>query len=536
MLPRARVSIFATFGPQRSDRRPSKACVVPVSPLRSLKLPPIDELAPAKAAPPEAASAPAALPLVLDLDGSLIASNLLLECALAFVKRNPLHAPMLLVWLVQGRAVLKARLAEHTEINVDLLPENRALADYARQAHAEGRHVHLATAADRRIAEAVSRRYPFIREVMASGGRVNLKGRRKAEALKARFPDGFVYAGDSTADRPVWRDAAAAVYAGVDGALHRSLQKDASFEASASRAPAGLKVWARAARLHQWAKNALVFAPMLLGGRISDPHAWGACALGMLAMGLIASSTYLINDMADLEDDRRHWSKRERPLASGAIPLKSAIIVSLLGLLAGFTTALAAGGPAALGAVLVYCVGTLAYSFGLKRAPIADVVTLAGLFTMRLLLGAILAGTTLSAWLLVFSMFLFSSLCLAKRGIEIARAARAGNLGPAGRGYLGADGPLVTALGAATAAASLVVLVMYLIEDATPEGVYASPAFLWGAPIFVFLWLGRVWLLCGRGELHDDPVAFAIKDRQSLMLGALTAACFAAAIVGLPTP
>ena len=281
-------------------------------------------------------------------------------------------------------------------------------------------------------------------------------------------------------------------------------------------------------------QNALVFAPMLLGGKIGDAQAWLACGAAFLAMGLIASATYLVNDLTDLEDDRRHWSKRERPLACGAISLRAAMTVAPLALLAGLCAAFAAGGPKALAVAGVYCAGTLAYSLGLKRAPILDVAMLAGLFTVRLLLGSVVADTALSKWLLVFSMFLFASLGFAKRGVEIARAALKGETGPAGRGYRGADAPLVTALGAAMSVASLVVLVMYLIDDAMPRGLYAAPDLLWGAPVFVSLWLGRVWLLCGRGELHDDPVAFAVKDRQSLMLGAMTAICFAGALVGVP--
>jgi 4-hydroxybenzoate polyprenyltransferase len=470
------------------------------------------------------------LPLVLDLDGSLIASDLLLECALLYLRRNPLGVFMLVLWTLQGRSVLKAQLAERTEIAVDLLPENEALVAYARQADAEGREVHMATGADRKIAEAVSQRYPFIREVLASGGHVNLKGKHKAAALKARFPGGFVYAGDSSADRAVWREAKGSVYAGLEGPLHRSAGRDATLEASAPRANPSLKVWAKALRVHQWAKNGLVFAPMILAGKLGDLSLWATCMAGFLAMGLIASATYLINDLADLEDDRRHWSKRNRPLASGALPLRYAMTFAPLALIAGLSTALAAGGAAGLICALVYCVGTLAYSFRLKRVPLLDVVMLAGLFTVRLMLGSVLAETILSNWLLVFSMFLFASLGFAKRGVEIDRANARGSA-PAGRGYLPADAPLVSAFGASTAVAAVIVLVMYLIEDAFPKGLYRTPDILWGAPVLLALWLGRIWLLCGRGQLNDDPVAFAVKDPTSLVLGAATAACFVAALV-----
>ena len=480
-------------------------------------------------------TAPAAvaerLPLVLDLDGTLIASDLLLECALAFLKANPLNIVQLVLWALQGRALLKARLAERTEIAVELLPEHTAIVAYARAEHAGGRGVYMATASDRKLAEAVSRRYPFIREVMASGGRVNLKGKHKAAALKARFPDGFVYAGDSRADAPVWRQSAGAVYAGPKNGLHR-VSEFADIEAAAPRNAPSARLWARALRLHQWSKNLLVFVPMMLAGKAAVPGLWGACALGFLGMSLIASGTYLINDLSDLEDDRRHPTKRARPLASGALPLKDAIVVAPLAVAAGLAACFTAGGPFAAAFAGLYCVGTLAYSLRLKRVPVLDVGVIAGLFTVRLVLGGAIAGAAASAWLLVFSMFLFVSLALAKRAVEIGRLS--GQAGAAGRGYLVADAPLVAALGAATAVAAVLVLVLYLIEDAMPRAVYATPDLLWGAPLILSLWLGRVWLLCGRGALHEDPVVFAVRDRVSLILGGALAASFAAALVPHP--
>jgi 4-hydroxybenzoate polyprenyltransferase len=302
-------------------------------------------------------------------------------------------------------------------------------------------------------------------------------------------------------------------------------------EASLPRARPGPKIWGRALRLHQWAKNALVFVAPVLGGKIDDPAAWIACAVGFLAIGVIASATYLINDLLDLEDDRRHWSKRLRPLAAGTLPLKDALVFAPLALVAGFALAAIAGGLAGVAVAGVYCAGTLAYSFRLKRAPILDVFMLAGLFTLRLAFGVVLAQVAPSPWLLVFSMFLFASLALAKRSTEIERGRRQGDKRIGGRGYLVADAPLVGSLGGATAVAAVLVMVLYLIEEAFNKALYNSPQLLWGLPIVLGLWLGRVWLLCGRGELADDPVAFAVKDRMSLGLGAVLMGCFVGAVV-----
>ena len=485
----------------------------------------------AKAAPaPKAATAPAErLPLVLDLDGALIASDVLVECLLAFIKHSPLESWRLVVWLLQGRAVLKARLAERVAIAVELLPESPALVAYAQAAHRAGRDVYLATGADRRIAEAVSRRYPFIKDVLASGGRVNLKGRRKAEALAARFPDGFAYAGDSRADAAVWRSAKAGVFAGTAPGIGRMAARLTHIEGDAARPGAGLSTWRRALRLQQWAKNALVFAPMILAGKSGDPAAWIAGLGAFVAMGAVASATYLVNDLTDIEDDRRHPAKRLRPLASGELPLKAAILAAPLLLAAGFALAALVAGLAGVLALAGYTAGTLAYSLRLKRVPILDVLVLAGLFTGRLLFGAAAAQAPATPWLLVLCMFAFASLALSKRAAEIARCAAAGTDMPVGRGYRLADAPFVSGLGAATAVASVLVLVLYLVNDAMPVGLYARPSMLWGAPVALSLWFGRIWLLCGRGELHEDPVAFAVRDRVSLALGAATLASVALA-------
>jgi 4-hydroxybenzoate polyprenyltransferase len=248
---------------------------------------------------------------------------------------------------------------------------------------------------------------------------------------------------------------------------------------------------------------------MILAGKSGDPAAWIAGLGAFVAMGAVASATYLVNDLTDIEDDRRHPAKRLRPLASGELPLKAAIGAAPLLLAAGFALAGLVAGLAGVLALAGYTAGTLAYSLRLKRVPIMDVM------------------------LLVLCMFAFASLALSKRAAEIGRCAAAGADMPGGRGYRLADAPFVSGLGAATAVASVLVLVLYLVNDAMPVGLYARPAMLWGAPVALSLWFGRIWLLCGRGELHEDPVAFAVRDRVSLALGAATLASVALARIPL---
>jgi 4-hydroxybenzoate polyprenyltransferase len=460
-----------------------------------------------------------AYPLVLDLDGTLLRTDLLLEAVIQYLKREPLAFILVLFWACRGIAHLKYELAERTEILVDLLPVNEPLASYAREAAERGRTVIAATAASRELAAKVCTRFGFISEVLASCETVNLKGAQKAEALKRRFPGGFAYAGDSATDVAVWNEARFGLFAGRDRRLLERLSAVTALEADFSHPPATLGHWAKALRLHQWAKNALVFLPLMLAGHVLDGSGWVACAAAFGAVGLAASATYLINDLFDLEADRQHWSKRGRPFASGSISIPQGVAGSAALLTAGLALAFASGGLPVLGALLLYCGGTLAYSLNLKRVPVLDVTVLAALFTMRLGLGAVAAHVRLSSWLAVFSMFLFLSLALAKRSTEISRKTTIGASATHGRGYVAADAPLVASLGVSAALAAVVLMVLYLIHEAFADTLYRSPALLWAAPVFIGLWLGRIWVLCGRGSLNDDPVAFAVTDRTSICLG-----------------
>jgi len=274
----------------------------------------------------------------------------------------------------------------------------------------------------------------------------------------------------------------------------------------------------RSLRPHQWAKNTLIFIPLILAGRAGDRDAWISCALGFLAWGLVASAAYLVNDLKDLAFDRQHPSKRHRPIARGDLPVR---VASLAGAVIGACGLLLAAflGKAPFLILLLYGIASIAYSFGLKRLPILDVLILAALFTMRLVFGIAVADVPVSPWLLVFSMFVFMSLSLAKRYTEAARNGDDGKSEIDGRGYVARDAPLLLALGVATTAGAVLIMILYLIEEAFAAAFYRSPEFLWALPVILFLWLGRIWLLAGRQLLDEDPIRFAISDRVSLALG-----------------
>lgn len=474
---------------------------------------------------------PLSLPLVLDLDGTVLRTDLFLEGLVLAVRRKPWLILLLPFWLLLGRAAMKRKVAEAAELRVDLLPLNDVVVAYAAECDAAGQPVFIASAADEDLARRVARRLGFVQDVLASDGRVNLKAASKAKALEDRFPLGFAYAGDARADLPVWRAAAQGVYAGPSGRLERAAAQAVDVVKNLPQPRPGLAVWGAALRLHQWAKNALVFVPLVLAGYAAEGQAWVSVALAFLGMGLLSSSTYLINDLLDLEDDRNHWSKRNRPLASGALPIRYALVAAPIGAAAGLALGWLGGGLGGLACLLGYGLVTAGYSLGLKRYAVLDVLIIAGLFTVRLLLGAVVVGAPLRPWLFVFSMFLFTALSLAKRAAEIGRLSAAGGSRVDGRGYVVADAPVVTAFGVAAGVAAILVLVLYVKDEVFAQTFYRLPQLLWLAPVLLTLWLGRIWLICGRGELDDDPVAFAVKDRISLALGLALALAFGAAIL-----
>jgi 4-hydroxybenzoate polyprenyltransferase len=278
-------------------------------------------------------------------------------------------------------------------------------------------------------------------------------------------------------------------------------------------------------RLHQWAKNLLIFVPLVLAGKSDNLDAWTACLLGFLALGVLASSTYIANDLWDREHDRLHWSKCERPLARGDLPVSVARLVVPLGVVLSLAIAIVID-SGAIWTLLIYVALTLTYSLYLKRVPIFDVFVLAVLFTLRLVYGIQLAAVPVSSWLLVFSMFIFTSLSLAKRQTEVGRNGALGRNAVNGRGYVAKDAPLLFGLGLATAVGAVLIMVLYLIHEAFGAMFYRSPLVLWCLPAILFLWLGRIWLLVGRDEVDDDPLWFALRDNVSLGMGVAMAIAF----------
>jgi 4-hydroxybenzoate polyprenyltransferase len=435
-------------------------------------------------------------PLVI-ADTALI-NDPLVEMAAGYLKLNPTAAFAMLGWLWQGRACALTKLCEGIPSHVETIPFNQAALDIARAAAQGGRPVYIAMRHLSALAETIKARLPLVATTISLAsceGKPRHPG-APAEVLAREFPHGFDYLDGS---------------GGALGAHARGLSR--------------FKALLEGLRLHQWVKNLLVFAPLVLGGELTHLGLLASTIIAFVALGLVASSTYLINDILDLVDDRRHWSKRERPIARGDLRASAALAWSATGLAAGLALS-ALLSWRAMAVLLIYVALTLAYSLALKRLPLVDGFILATQFTLRLALGVVAAQVPPSPWLFVFSMFLFTSLSLAKRHMELGRLGRVQALQIAGRGYRTEDAPLVLAVGTAAGLGAVIIIILYIIEDAFRQSFYGSTVWLWGFPPVVFLLICRIWLVTVRGEMNDDPIRFMLADRASQCLLAVLITCF----------
>jgi 4-hydroxybenzoate polyprenyltransferase/phosphoserine phosphatase len=465
---------------------------------------------------------PTTRPLCVDLDGTVIRTDLLHEGLLALLGRRPWLLALAPLWLLQGgRAGLKERVAGLVELDVTGLPYDSDLLAWLRRESAE-RKVHLVTAAHAVLARRVAAHVGIFDEVIASDARTNLKGRCKAERLVERFGvRGFDYVGNAAVDLAIWRECRRPVAANVTPAVAAKLKylngEALIFSTLAPRA----RAFVRALRPHQWSKNLLMFVPLILAHRITEASLVGKALLAFTAFSLVASAVYLLNDLVDLESDRAHPDKRRRPFAAGDLPVSVGAVAFPLLLLAG--VGLAAAASAKLAAILgTYFLLTTAYSLRLKKIMMADVVFLACLYGVRLLAGGHGLGVHLSPWLLAFSIALFSSLALAKRVTEMRLLERQGRATAAGRGYAAIDREQLASLGSAAAYTALAVLMLY-VNSEDVRALYKTPALLWLICPLLQYWLGRILLIANRGELHSDPIVFALKDVPSYAVGAAAA-------------
>jgi 4-hydroxybenzoate polyprenyltransferase len=472
-------------------------------------------------------------PICVDLDGTLVNTDTLVEGLLGILSSRP-KPSQLLGLMTSNRALLKRRVAELSGCAPDLLPYNVALISYLQKKRQEGHRLVLATAADASIAKAIADHLGLFDEIICSDGMRNLKGIAKAAALVERFGyKGFDYIGNASSDLPVWRAAADAVTVNAPRGVGRELRElgkpPLAFETRASLVSALI----RAMRPHQWSKNLLVFVPMITAHALTESRAWIGAITLFFSLSATASALYIINDALDLASDRRHPRKRYRPLACGALPISIAVAAAIVLALTGATLAWLCGGFLL---VLAYAALSLSYSLVFKRYPLVDVFLLAALYTIRVLAGGVVTEHNATTWLVAFSGFTFLSLALVKRAEELLAIERASEKrGNVRRGYRPGDGPLLQMFGCASAFASSIVLALFVSSNSALQQYRAPDVLFLMVPIVLF-WQCRLWLATGRGNMHDDPIVYAFSDWVSWLVGGATLIVMFAAAVGVPSP
>ena len=506
------------------------------------------ETAPTQSVPQAtAASIPDGVPLCVDLDGTLVKSDTLLDTVIVLARQHPRTVLSFPKWVAQGKASFKRKVTELASIDVVHLPYNQPLLEYLRQQHAEGHEIYLATGADTLLAERVAAHLGIFSGVLASDGSTNLTGHNKLAAFQQRFPNGFCYIGNARPDVPLLTNCMHPMVANPHARLRAGMRAAGVVPARTFQdAAVPWKAWLRAIRLHQWAKNVLIFLPVLLA------HAWAggrmlAACMAFLSFGLAASATYIVNDLLDLEADRHHPRKRRRPFASGDLSpiaglatvlafLCTSVVVAwfIPTVITAVSPQYALGRPYQfLGWLVFYAIATTAYSLRLKRAVLVDVIMLSGLYTIRILAGAAATGVPVSEWLAAFSIFFFLSLAFVKRFSELeSLRQRIGdtNVAPVkGRGYRLSDLEQLRSFGTASGYASVVVFSLY-IGNAVAKDLYHHFTRLWLLVPVLLLWLSRLWLQASRDELHEDPVIYAITDKRSLLMGLLVVAIVVSAL------
>jgi 4-hydroxybenzoate polyprenyltransferase len=459
-------------------------------------------------------------PLCVDLDGTLIKSDSLFDAFCELVRRNPLAVWRLPLWLMGGRACVKIEIARRAPLDAARLPYNLPLLRYLQAQWREGRPLYLATGADAGLAERVAAHLGIFQGVLGTEGKINLTKTRKLSRLKERFGQ-FDYVGNSHADVAVLAGARVGLVANPTPGLRLALRmRHIPVERTFIDKRPTMRTLVKAIRLHQWTKNVLLFAPLLLSHQLTARSVAAAVA-AFFCFCFMASANYLVNDMLDIESDRRHRSKRLRPFAAGDLSVQGGIALSLALFLA--SVALLPELPRAFALWLgLYIIATLSYSLYLKRVAVVDVLLLSGLYTLRLLAGGAATGTEISQWLAGFSSFLFLSLAMVKRFSEIENLREKGGAATDGRGYLAADLEQIRSFGTSSAYAAVVVFMLYIARPDVTE-LYRHATRLWLIVPLLIYWLNRVWLLASRGELDDDPVVFAMRDGMSLAVGAAVA-------------
>ena len=460
------------------------------------------------------------IPLFVDLDGTLIKTDSMVEAVLSLVRSEPLALFEIITWLFKGKAGFKAELAKRITLNMAELPINTEMVSYLKDQAESGRKLILISASHQSVVDSALEHFQFFSAGYGSDEEINLKSENKLQKINQLTQNSpFAYAGDSTADLVIWQNAAEAVLVNCQPAVAaqaRKLISSATKLVEIDQPAQPISGLLKSMRVHQWLKNLLVFLPLILSHNLNQPNLIGLNLVAFFSFCLCASSVYFLNDLLDLSSDRNHSTKCVRPFAAGTLPLKYGLIGTPILFVASLLLAVFVGTNFLL-VVLVYWLITCLYSLFLKRVFLVDVITLAFLFTLRVIAGSAAIGVVTTQWLLAFTGFLFLGLAVVKRVIELTNLKSKGLTNTAGRGYSVDKLQLITTLGVMSSIAAVLVFAVYINAPATLN-LYRSPNILWAICPLLLIMLGRVWQAALSGELNEDPVLFAAEDSPSQIM------------------
>ncbi|MEM6257539.1 MAG: UbiA family prenyltransferase [Planctomycetota bacterium] len=467
-------------------------------------------------------------PLIVDLDGTLVATDTLHELLLEVAGRHPLDLPRALLGLTRGRAGFKATLAKLAQLDPAVLPYREEVLALIREAKGEGRPIVLASASHAGTVESVAEHLGLFDAVISTDGQSNRKGKQKLESIRdliteRQWDARFDYVGDDVADLPIWAECQTAylvqAHSWVRNRVRPYREMVELVPCSTSSTLYELLV---ASRPYQWSKNLLLAVPLIASQKAENLGLCWSLLFAFIAFSLCASAVYLINDLLDLRSDRLHPTKRNRPIAAGRLSPKHAVF-GLIALLAASFALSAATLPTLFTQILAsYFVVTTAYSLHIKGKVMLDVVWLASLYTLRIIAGGAAVGILPSEWLLGFTLFIFLSLAFVKRYCELRLMLSTGKEKATGRGYHTDDLQIVQTMGVGSGYLAVVIFAVYINSDTVKE-IYTTPKVLWLACPLLLYWMSRVWLLAQRGSLRGDPLLFALSDRISYFFIALMA-------------
>jgi len=464
-----------------------------------------------------------AIPLYVDLDDTLIGTDILWEQIIRLAFQKPFLIPLMICVSFRGKALFKKWLSERVEVPVEHLPWSEVVVDHVRKHKDKGGSVILATATHRNIAFKINEHLGIFDAVLATNGDTNLKGSSKAEAIaeyNASLNERhYAYVGDSASDIPIWEKASEAWMVSRSHSLESQCRKAVPhLKVLESRGIGYFSSWITLLRIRQWSKNVLLFLPLLLAHKTTSPAVIISTSVAALSFCFAASGVYLFNDCSDVFKDRSHPLKKRRPLASGAIPLWRGVMASLILIVLAVSLALSSVGKGFALILLLYLFSNVLYTCWIKSVAILDVVLLSLFYSLRIFAGGVASNVEVSKWLLAFSLFFFLCLAFGKRYQEIFLL-KSSEVTEHTRGYIPNDQSIISICGISAGFVSVMVLVLYVNSPEVLK-LYRTPDLLWLlAPLGIY-WIARFWMLVARGLMHDDPVFFALKDRVSWGIGA----------------